>query len=78
MIKCLVVALDEVEVQIKEMLFECWFTMKPSSDIFKTNIFWKPKYLSSLDGLCIKKEKNKLLLNFLMKTIYKKNQKVIE
>ena len=21
--------------------FECWFTMKPSSDIFKTNIFWK-------------------------------------
>ena len=23
------------------MLFECWFTLKPSSDIFKTNIFLK-------------------------------------
>ena len=24
-----------------EMFFECWFTMKPLSDIFKTKIFWK-------------------------------------
>ena len=23
------------------MLFECWFTMKPLWDIFKTNIFWR-------------------------------------
>ena len=23
------------------MLFECWFTMKPSFSIFNTNIFWK-------------------------------------
>ena len=43
LIKCPVVALEEVKVRILFFftLFECWFIRKPSFDISKTNIFWK-------------------------------------
>ena len=37
---CLAIMIEEGIVEIV-MLFEYWFTMKPSIDIFKTNIFLK-------------------------------------